>query len=236
MAVGKISFDDWPRLTSSFGCSRRASPRKPPISSEPRLASTSFMFILLCVPDPVCQTASGNSLGCLPASTSSAACVMATAFLPLNKPRSRLTWAAARLTVARAAISSGGIFSVEIWKCSSERWVCAPHNCAAGTSIGPKLSRSILLLMASLSSILVLRVYSRRQKRTGRGHTVLLSLYFAYFLPLIGDVLPFPCCQSDSPMHSSVFSRRILIACIAGSVAAPAAFAAELGDISALSH
>ncbi|MBB5606896.1 MULTISPECIES: FimV family protein [unclassified Janthinobacterium] len=37
-------------------------------------------------------------------------------------------------------------------------------------------------------------------------------------------------------MHSSVFFRRILIACIAGSVAAPAAFAAELGDISALSH
>src|SRR5471032_1695806 len=90
--------------------------------------------------------------------------------------------------------------------------------------------------MASLSSILVLRVYSRRQNRTGRGHTVLLSLYFVYFLPLIREVPHFPCCQSDSSMQSSVFSRRILIACAAASMAAPGVFAAELGDISALSH
>ncbi|MBB5369576.1 MULTISPECIES: FimV family protein [unclassified Janthinobacterium] len=37
-------------------------------------------------------------------------------------------------------------------------------------------------------------------------------------------------------MQSSVFSRRILISCAAASVAMPGAFAAELGDISALSH
>lgn len=75
--------------------------------------------------------------------------------------------AAVLLPFARAAISSGGIFSVEIWKCSSERCVCAPQSRSAGTSIGPKLSRSILLLMASLSSMEVDRVYSRRQKDTG---------------------------------------------------------------------
>ena len=47
-------------------CRARCSPRSPPISSEARLASTSFMFMLLWVPDPVCQTASGNSSGWLP--------------------------------------------------------------------------------------------------------------------------------------------------------------------------
>ena len=56
IAVGNTSFDDWPRLTSSFGCTRRASPRSPPSSSLARLASTSFTFMLVCVPEPVCQT------------------------------------------------------------------------------------------------------------------------------------------------------------------------------------
>ena len=61
MAVGKTSFDDWPLFTSSLGCTRRPSPRSPPRISLARLASTSFMFMLLCVPLPVCQTTSGNS-------------------------------------------------------------------------------------------------------------------------------------------------------------------------------
>src|SRR5471030_803993 len=148
IAVGKMSFDDWPRLTSSLGCSKRFSPRTPPISSEPRLASTSFIFIFDCVPEPVCHTARGNSPLCWLASTSSAARVMASAFEPSSRPRSRLTLAAPRLTRASAWISSGGMRSVEMWKCSSERWVCAPHSCASGTSMGPKLSRSVLLLMA----------------------------------------------------------------------------------------
>ena len=29
------------------------------------------------------------------------------------------------------------IWQVEMRKCSSERWVCAPHSLSAGTSIGP---------------------------------------------------------------------------------------------------
>ncbi len=61
IAVGKTSFDDWLRLTSSFGWTSRPSPSGPPRSCEARLASTSFMFMLLCVPEPVCQTESGNS-------------------------------------------------------------------------------------------------------------------------------------------------------------------------------
>ena len=61
IAVGNTSFDDWPRLTSSFGWTSRASPRVPPRISDARLASTSLTFMLVCVPEPVCQTARGNS-------------------------------------------------------------------------------------------------------------------------------------------------------------------------------
>src|SRR6185295_13689351 len=119
IAVGNTSLDDWPRLTSSFGCTSLASPRSPPKSSDARLASTSLTFMLVCVPDPVCQTASGNSPACAP------------------------TRAALRLTISIARISAAGIFSVEMRKCSSERCVCAPHNRSAGTSIGPNVSRSV---------------------------------------------------------------------------------------------
>ena len=129
------------------GRTLRDSPRTPPSSSEARLASTSLMFILLCVPDPVCQTDNGNSSRCWPASTSSAACTMAVAFSSLSNPRSRLTSAAARFTAASARMSSRGICSVEIWKYCKERCVCAPHRRSAGTSIGPKESRSVLLVM-----------------------------------------------------------------------------------------
>ena len=80
------------------------------------MASTSFMFMLLCVPEPVCQTASGNSPSCLPASTSSAAATIAALFFASSVPSARLTTAALRLTRASARISSIGIFSVEMSK------------------------------------------------------------------------------------------------------------------------
>ncbi len=137
MAVGNTSFEDWPRLTSSLGCTRRASPRSPPISSEARFASTSFRFMLVCVPEPVCHTTSGNSPSHLPASTSSAAATMAAALPASSVPSSAFTVAQARLTSASARISSRGMRSPEMRKCASERCVCAPHRCAAGTSIGP---------------------------------------------------------------------------------------------------
>ncbi|CFU04659.1 Uncharacterised protein [Bordetella pertussis] len=148
MAVGKVSLDDWPRFTWSLGCTLRPSPRSPPSSSEARLASTSFMFMLLCVPEPVCQTDSGNSSGHLPAITSSAARMMASATCGSSSPSSALTLAAARFRRAMAATSGTGIFSVEIAKKCSERWVCAPHRCCSGTSIGPKVSFSVRVFMA----------------------------------------------------------------------------------------
>ena len=56
IAVGNTSLEDCPRFTSSFGCTRRAAPRAPPSSSLARFASTSFTFMLVWVPEPVCHT------------------------------------------------------------------------------------------------------------------------------------------------------------------------------------
>ena len=66
MAVGKTSLDDWPMLTWSLGWTLRPMPRSPPSSSLARLAITSFTFMLVWVPLPVCQTTSGK-LGVVPA-------------------------------------------------------------------------------------------------------------------------------------------------------------------------
>src|SRR6185295_8808153 len=45
-------------------------------------------------------------------------------------------------------MSPGGMRSPEILKCCSERWVCAPHNRSEGTSMGPKVSRSVLVFIS----------------------------------------------------------------------------------------
>ena len=92
-------------------------PRAPPSSSDARLASTSFMFMFVCVPEPVCHTESGNSPACAPASTSSAACAIAWASGVSSKPSSPLTRAATRLTRASAISSGSGMRSVEMRKC-----------------------------------------------------------------------------------------------------------------------
>ena len=144
IAVGNTSFDDWPMLTWSLGWTLRPMPRSPPKSSLARLAMTSFTFMFVWVPLPVCQTTSGNSASCLPAITSSAAVMIARPIAgSLNLPRSRFTWAAARFTRARAWISSIGIRSSPILKFSSERWVCAPQSRSAGTFISPIVSVSM---------------------------------------------------------------------------------------------
>ena len=101
------------------------------------------MFMLLCVPDPVCQTESGNSSSWRPARTSSAAATIASAFSAGSVPSSRLTTAALRLTQASARISSAGIFSVEMSKWCSELSVCAPHRRSAATAMSPKVSFSM---------------------------------------------------------------------------------------------
>ena len=52
IAVGITSFDDWPRLTWSLGCTI-FEPLVPPRISVARLAMTSLALVLVEVPDPV---------------------------------------------------------------------------------------------------------------------------------------------------------------------------------------
>src|SRR5918996_1266662 len=186
IAVGKTSFDDCPRFTSSLGCTRRFDPRSPPRSSEARLASTSLTFMLLCVPDPVCQTTSGNSASWRPASTSSAACAIASDLDFSSKPKSRLTSAAPFLTSARAWMTASGMRSPEMRKKRRLRSVCAPHRRSAGTSMVPKLSFSsrepliaalmLLLLLALLVLFLHLFVHLGHVEGLGLGNHLLQRL------------------------------------------------------------
>ena len=61
IAVGNASFEDCEQFTSSLGCTGSFEPSTPPASSIARFAMTSFTFMLVWVPLPVCQMRSGNS-------------------------------------------------------------------------------------------------------------------------------------------------------------------------------
>ena len=108
MAVGKVSLEDWLIFTSSLGCSSFS-----PAISFPRFAMTSFMFILLWVPEPVCQTTSGKCPSSFPARISSAAWQIAPHFSAVifTGFSSRLASAAAIFSTAKARMISPGIFS-----------------------------------------------------------------------------------------------------------------------------
>ena len=56
IAVGNVSFDDCDMLTWSFGWIGVLLPRSPPAISIARLEITSLTFMLVWVPEPVCQT------------------------------------------------------------------------------------------------------------------------------------------------------------------------------------
>src|SRR6202008_1791753 len=184
IAVGNTSFDDWPRLTSSLGCTRRFCPRSPPSNSDARLASTSLTFMLLCVPEPVCHTTSGNSSSWRPASTSSAARSIGSDLDFSSRPNSRLTRAAAFLTSVSAWITASGMRSPEMRKKRRLRSVCAPHSRSAGTSMVPKLSFSRREpLIAALMLLLVPLLLGRRLGvRLGLLLTALLALYLGVHL------------------------------------------------------
>ena len=66
MADGNTSLDDCEAFTSSFGCTGR------PSRSVARLAITSFMFMLVEVPEPVWNTSTGNWSSHWPLATSTA--------------------------------------------------------------------------------------------------------------------------------------------------------------------
>ena len=130
------------RSTTARGSRRRSdapgasAPRSPPSSSDARLASTSLTFMLVCVPEPVCQT-DQRELVVVPrrraprrrrARWRRPCCVS-------SRPSSALTAAAACLTSASAWITASGMRSPEMRKKRRLRSVCAPHRRSAGTSI-----------------------------------------------------------------------------------------------------
>ena len=77
IAVGKVSFEDWPMFTWSFGWTGFFEPISPPSISIARFEITSLAFMFDCVPDPVCQTTSGKLSSNLPSITSCAAVAIA---------------------------------------------------------------------------------------------------------------------------------------------------------------
>jgi hypothetical protein len=127
IAVGKVSFDDCERLTSSLGWMGVLLPSSPPDNSMARLAMTSLTFMFDWVPDPVCHTTSGKCSSSAPLRISSHTRAMASALSRGKSVISALVSAAAFLSTAKARMTSIGMRSPPMRKFSSERCVCAPQ-------------------------------------------------------------------------------------------------------------
>jgi len=137
MADGKTSLDDCEALTWSFGCTGE------PSASVARVAMTSFVFMLLDVPEPVWKTSMGKCSSHSPRATADAASETASATFPSSTPRSALTAAAAPLIAASAPMSSRSIGVPEMGKFSTARCVWARHFAHAGTRTSPMESCSM---------------------------------------------------------------------------------------------
>ena len=114
-------------LTSSLGWTGCFEPISPPASSMARFEITSFTFMFVCVPLPVCQTNNGNSSGSFPATISSAAVTRSRALSAGSFPSPSLTSAAAFFSTAMALITAVGIRSPTMEKWCKDRCVCAPQ-------------------------------------------------------------------------------------------------------------
>src|ERR1700683_4949201 len=68
---------------------------------------------------------------------------------------------------------SRGIRSLPILKCSSERWVCAPHSLSAGTSTTPRLSVSVLISTMDISWVCCMKLAKDRAFPRAGGHVSL---------------------------------------------------------------
>ena len=133
--VGKVSLLDWLALTWSLGWISTP-------ACAARVASTSFMFMLDDVPEPVWKTSIGNASTCSPSTIVAAASRIACACWDVSTPSCSLAVAAAALTRAIALISAGSIGVPEIGKFSTARWVWARQSASFGTRTSPMLSCS----------------------------------------------------------------------------------------------
>ena len=144
MAVGNESLEDCPKLQWSFGCIGSYEPSFFPRFLLALLAITSFKFIFVCVPEPVCHTDKGNWSFNFPEIISSHTFIICFPNLELKLPRATLLIVAAFFWIAKANISSFGILSKPISKFSRLLCVWAPQYLSSGTLTLPKVSFSIL--------------------------------------------------------------------------------------------
>ncbi len=144
VADGNTSLEDWLLLTSSLGCKNLfLSSNLPPFNTCALFAITSFIFILVCVPDPVCQITSGKCSSNLPCKISSHTAIINSAFWLDNKPKDILALAQAFFIYANASITSLGISWSPILKLLLLRSVWAPQYLSAATFNSPIVSFSI---------------------------------------------------------------------------------------------
>ena len=103
---------------------------------------TSLTFALVWVPEPVWNTARGNSPSRSPRRISPTTARIADALTGSSTPSCSFAVAAADFTWARAWTTADGIRSGPIRNSSRLRWVWAPHQWSAGTRTSPIVSRS----------------------------------------------------------------------------------------------
>ena len=114
-------------LTWSLGWTGCFDPSSPPRISIARLEITSLAFMLVCVPEPVCQTTSGKWSSSSPSITCCAASRIAPASSASSLPRSSFTVAEACFTMPKARMIGCGMRSPPILKFWSERCVWQPQ-------------------------------------------------------------------------------------------------------------
>jgi len=139
------------------------------------------MFMLLCVPLPVCHTTSGKCSSYFPLMMSSHTAAIASAFSLSKLPRRSLAIAVLRFKIANAFTTSFGIFSEPILKFSLLRCVCAPQNLSFGTLISPIVSFSILnsvIMYPSIASSLNSILY--KKQKSFKRFQLKFYLYFNF--------------------------------------------------------
>ena len=145
-AEGKVSLLLWDLLTSSLGCRTFS-----PAISLPRLAMTSFTFMLVWVPLPVCQTTRGKCPASFPSQISSQTLAMRSALSLERTPSSALARAQAFFRRPKAwMICPGMLAGSPMGKCILLRSVCAPQYLSLGTCTSPMLSFSMRNSMSQL--------------------------------------------------------------------------------------
>ena len=111
IAVGNVSFEDWDRFTWSLGCTGVFEPSSPPAISIARFEMTSFAFMFVWVPEPVCHTNNGKCSSSLPSITSSDAETTRRPISGSSRSASMFVSAAAFLRIPIAWTTSTGIRS-----------------------------------------------------------------------------------------------------------------------------